>query len=113
VLAVGLEVGLTPDILARSVVGLDTLQVEQVRLGRALALGPELLLAEHPTATLDAAQARTFAATLAAVVSGRGMAAVYLTADRELAKAVGTEVLTLKPATGEFTSSSGWRRFFS
>ncbi len=110
---VGVEVGLTPEILAGSVGRLDALQLERVRLGRALALGPDLLLAEHPTATLDADGARAFAGTLTAVVSGRGMAAVYLTADQEFAKAVGTDVLTLKPATGEFTSSSGWRRWLS
>ncbi len=110
---VGLEVGLTSGILAGTLAGLDALQLARVRLARAIALGPELLLAEHPTATLDAAAARGFAETLAAVVSGRAMAAVYLTADREFATAVGTDVLTLKPATGEFTSSSGWRRFFS
>lgn len=110
---VGREVGLPPEVLAGSVVGLDALQVERVRLARALALGPDLLLAEHPTATLDAAAARAFGATLSAVVSRRGIAAVYMTADAEFAKVVGSDVLTLKPATGEFTSSSGWRRWFS
>ena len=110
--AVGLEVGLTPEILAGSIAGLDAMQVERVRLGRALALRPDLLLAEHPTATLDAAAAKAFAATVSAIVSRRGMAAVYLTADPEFANVVGAEVLKLKPATGEFTSSSGWRRWF-
>jgi ABC-type transporter Mla maintaining outer membrane lipid asymmetry ATPase subunit MlaF len=111
--AVGAEVGLSPEMLAGSLGGLDALQLARVRLARALALEPDLLLAEHPTATLDAAGARAFAGTLTGVVSARRMAAVYLTADQEFAKAVGKDVLTLKPATGEFTSSSGWRRWLS
>jgi putative ABC transport system ATP-binding protein len=111
--AVGLEVGLSPEILAGSLGGLDALQMARVRLARALALEPDLLLAEHPTATLDADGARAFASTLTGVVSARRMAAVYLTADQEFARAVGKDVLTLKPATGEFTSSSGWRRWLS
>jgi len=110
--AVADELGLSPALLSASVQGLGPFDLARVRLGRVLALGPELLLAEHPTADCPQAEAVRFARLAADVVARRGMAAVYLTADQEFAKVVGREVLTLQPATGELSSTSGWRRWF-
>jgi len=110
--AVGDELGLSPALLSASVQGLEPFDLIRVRLGRVLALGPELLLAEHPTAGFDRADTVQFARLVADVVARRRIAAVYFTADQEFAKVVGKEVLTLRPATGELSSSSGWRRWF-
>jgi phospholipid/cholesterol/gamma-HCH transport system ATP-binding protein len=85
----------------------------RVRLGRALALDPQLLLAEHPNATLAPAEAAAFAADYGPIVAARGIASITLTADHHFAAAVGHEVLTLQPATGELRPSSGWRRWFA
>ena len=109
--ALGDELGLSPALLAASVQGLGPFDLTRVRLGRVLALRPDLLLAEHPTAGLDQPDAVRFARLAAAAVARRRMAAVYLTADQDFAKIVGKEVLTLRPATGELSSTSGWRRW--
>ncbi len=107
------ELGLSNDLMAASVEGLAPLDLARVRLGKVLVLDPEILLAEHPTANVERSDVAPFARTLAGVVARRRMAAVYLTADQEFAKIVGKEVLTLQPATGELSSSSGWRRWFA
>jgi ABC-type sulfate/molybdate transport systems ATPase subunit len=85
----------------------------RLRLGRALALAPRVLLAEHPNASLTADEAPGFAADLARVIGGRHIAALILTADRTFASAVADEVLTLEPATGALKAVSGWRRWFA
>ena len=109
--AVGEELDLT-ELMASPAQGLSAFDLARVRLGRVLALSPELLLAEHPTAGLDRDEAARFGRLTATVVKRRGLAAVYLTADDEFARIVGREVLALRPATGELSSTSGWRQWF-
>ena len=109
--AVAGELGLSA-LLTAPVQGLGAFDLNRVRLGRVLAMQPELLLAEHPTAGFDPADVLRFARLVADVVERRRMAAVYITADQDFAKVVGREVLTLRPATGELSSPSGWRRWF-
>jgi ABC-type transporter Mla maintaining outer membrane lipid asymmetry ATPase subunit MlaF len=85
----------------------------RLRLGRALAMDPQVLLAEHPNATLGPAEAQEFAGELKRIVKGRGIAALVLTADQEFARGAADEVVVLEPATGTLKPSSGWRRWFS
>jgi|SRR5687767_11519266 len=85
----------------------------RVRLGRALALRPVILIAEHPNASLPAEDAPAFAADFTKIVAARGLASVTLTADRTFAAAVAEEVLTLEAATGELKAAAGWRRWFA
>jgi len=92
---------------------LDAPQRLRVRLGRALALGPRVLLAEHPNATLDAGEQRAFAADLRRIAKVRGAASIVLTANTDFARAAADDVLRLQPATGALMPSSGWRRWFS
>lgn len=106
------EVGLAPGVLDQPVGTLPPAARVRVRLGRALAADPRLLLAEHPSATLPPEDAPGFAADLVRAVSGRGIASVVCTADPAFAAAAATRVLTLRPATGELSESSGWRRWF-
>lgn len=108
---VGEELDLTA-LMTLPAQGLSAFDLVRVRLGRALALSPELLLAEHPSAGLDRDDAARFGRLVATVVKRRGLSAVYLTADEEFGKIVGKEVLALKPATGELTSTSGWQQWF-
>lgn len=105
------EIGLEASQLSQPVARLPPPARLRIRLGRALALNPHVLLAEHPTATLSAAEALTFAADLSRIRNERRIATLVLTADRTFARAVADEVLTLQPATGELQSSSGWRRW--
>lgn len=92
---------------------LDAPQRLRVRLGRALALGPRVLLAEHPNATLDAGEQRAFAADLKRIAKARRAASIVLTANQDFARVAADDVLVLQPATGALVPSSGWRRWFS
>jgi ABC-type sulfate/molybdate transport systems ATPase subunit len=76
-------------------------------------MNPQVLLAEHPNATLARDEAERFGADLKRIVTARGMSALVLTADQEFARVAADEVLVLHPATGTLKSSSGWRRWFS
>ena len=100
------------DVLERRPPALGPLDLQRLRLGRALALEPRLLLAEHPTASLEPADAEHFARDMSRIVSARAMAAVYITADRAFAQQAADEIVMLKPATGELVSAVGWRRWF-
>ena len=105
--------GFASGLLARRVEGLHALDLALARLGRAVALKPDVLLAEHPTATLDAGERIVFARAAAAVVARHGMAAIYVTADQAFARAVGSDALTVRPATGELSPTSSWRHWLS
>jgi ABC-type sugar transport system ATPase subunit len=105
--------GIESGLLGRRAEGLDALEIALARLGRAVALKPDVLLAEHPTATLDAAARSVFAKAAASVVARYGMAAIYITADHAFARAVGSDALTVRPATGELSPTSSWRRWLS
>jgi len=110
--ALAREIGLA-DVLRQQAASASPAQRARMRLGRALALSPRVLVAEHPSATLSAADADVFASDIARIVSGRGMASVVLTADERFARAAASEVLVLEPATGALKPASGWRRWFS
>lgn len=85
----------------------------RIRLGRALALKPSLMLAEHPNALTSVDDRLRFAEDYARVVAARELASLVITADHSFANAIADEVLTLEAATGLVTSSSRWRRWFS
>jgi ABC-type transporter Mla maintaining outer membrane lipid asymmetry ATPase subunit MlaF len=106
------EVGLTTD-LPRQAGVLPPAQRARIRLGRALALAPKILVAEHPTASLSSEDAVVFAADIARIVDTRGIASLIVTADQGFARAAAKEVLTLEPATGVLKAASAWRRWFS
>lgn len=107
------EVGLPSSHLLRPIVELPASSIMRLRLGRALALGPQVVLAEHPNAPLTPSEALAFASDLTRVRKGRGLATVVLTADRKFAEAIAIDVLTLQPATGELTAEqSAWKRWF-
>ena len=107
------EIGFDSTDLGRQSGVLPPLGRLRLRLGRALAMGPKVLLAEHPNATLSPDDAAKFAADLRRIVRARGMAALVLTADLDFARGTADEVLVLHPATGTLKPSSGWRRWFS
>ena len=107
------EIGFDRSDLQRQSGVLSPLGRLRLRLGRALAMNPSVLLAEHPNATLSAEEATHFGADLKRIVRARGMSALVLTADHDFARAVASEVFVLHPATGTLKSSSVWRRWFS
>lgn len=107
------EVGIAPDELPQPLARLAPFGRLRVRMGRALAIDPRVLLAEHPNATLSPSEMPAFAADFLRIIQHRRLATLVLTADRTFASAVAEQVLTLEPATGELKSSAGWRRWFS
>ncbi len=106
------ELGLAPETGESRPDSLSPFDLARVRLGRALALAPRVLLAEHPTAALDRTDAEALAGCMSRIVAARRMAALYITADPAFARQAAQEVVTLKPATGDLVSSAGWRRWF-
>jgi ABC-type lipoprotein export system ATPase subunit len=84
----------------------------RVHLGRALALGPKLLVAEHPSAALPRESVAQFGADLGHVARARTLGLIVITADDSLAKAVGGTRLELVAATGELRTLSRIRRLF-
>jgi predicted ABC-type transport system involved in lysophospholipase L1 biosynthesis ATPase subunit len=84
----------------------------RVHLARALALGPRLLVAEHPSATLPRESVAAFGADLARVARGRAVALLAITADDSLSKAIGGSRLELVAASGEVRHVSRIKRLF-
>lgn len=107
------EVGLTDEELAAPTAALGAAAQLRLRLGRALALRPRVLLAEHPNARLAGSELPGLAADIARVTRNRRLAALVTTADATFASAVTERVLELQPASGLVKGPSGWRRWFS
>jgi ABC-type transporter Mla maintaining outer membrane lipid asymmetry ATPase subunit MlaF len=83
----------------------------RVHLGRAVALGPRLLLMEHPTASLPAGEAKPFAQIVRQIALARRMGIIALTEDGVFADIVADRALKLHGGTGQLTSTRGWRRW--
>jgi ABC-type transporter Mla maintaining outer membrane lipid asymmetry ATPase subunit MlaF len=92
--------GLDPAVLDGHTSALDDLGRARVRLARATALDPALLVAEHPSASLPAAAAPAFAEDLRRVIAARELTAVIVTADTAFASRVTREVFGVRPADG-------------
>jgi predicted ABC-type transport system involved in lysophospholipase L1 biosynthesis ATPase subunit len=107
------EIGLTDEELSAPTATLGPAAQLRLRLGRALALRPRVLLAEHPNARLAGAELPELAADLARVTRNRGLGFLVTTADATFASALTERVLELQPASGLLKVPSGWRRWFS
>jgi len=94
------EVGLREPDWVRSVSEVDAEGRTRIRLARALALDPSVLLLEHANAALPADTATAFGADIQRIASARGLALLALTAAPTFAAAVAPRVLTLDPASG-------------
>jgi predicted ABC-type transport system involved in lysophospholipase L1 biosynthesis ATPase subunit len=84
----------------------------RIRLARALAPNPALLLLEHPTATIERDAAASFADTVCEVAAARGLTLLAITEDGAFADRVSDRSLRLRGATGDLASTHGWRRWF-
>ena len=94
------EVGLSQEELRAPTGALGPRAQLRLRVGRALALRPRVLLAEHPNALLPREESSTFAADFARITEQRGMAALVMTADSAFARTIANRVLEVQPATG-------------
>lgn len=104
------EVGLHESAWRQPVGALGEAERTRIRLGRALALDPGILVLEHVSARLAARDARPLAADIRALAGRRGAAVLALTADEPFARAVASTVLALDPATGRLAARArrGW-----
>jgi predicted ABC-type transport system involved in lysophospholipase L1 biosynthesis ATPase subunit len=84
----------------------------RIHLARALALGPKILIAEHPSATMPRDAVSAFGADLAQAARSRGLALIAITADDILAKAIGGQRLELVPASGELRALGLLKKLF-
>jgi lipoprotein-releasing system ATP-binding protein len=110
--AIAREVGLNDDALPKPVAQIDEAARARVRLGRALALDPAIVLLEHSTADLPRGDVGPFARAVRAAAAARGAAVLALTADRDFARAVAERVLTLDAASGTLSERRQRHRYF-
>ena len=111
--ALAKECGIDPGSLGHQAGSLPTHVRVRAHLARAVALGPRLLLIEHPTAGLTEDQRLPLARDIASVVDARGAAALVMTTDVEFAEGVAHRSLALQPATGALVpwkKKRGWFR---
>jgi ABC-type ATPase involved in cell division len=101
-------VGLPADSLDRLVNALSDLDRFRLHLARAVANGPQLVLLEHPTATLPPADATQFGQTLRAFAERRGFGFLALSNDEAFAKATRARRLRLESPSGQIKDSSGF-----
>jgi ABC-type transporter Mla maintaining outer membrane lipid asymmetry ATPase subunit MlaF len=91
---------------------LDPGRRARLRVARALALNPQVLLVEHLSAGIPRADVPDLGEDIAEIATRRGIAVIAATADTEFARAIADRVLTIDPATGALAdaSSRGWFR---
>jgi ABC-type branched-subunit amino acid transport system ATPase component len=109
-LAVAREVGLPEGGWDRAAGSLDGLDRARLRLGRALALDPSVLLLEHVTASIERPSVAALARDVRRAAAGRRIATLAIGADADFAGAVADRVLTLDPASGRLAARH--RRWF-
>ena len=102
--ALAAEVGIDEASWNRRVGDLDASMRMRVRFGRALALGPGVLLVEHPSASLPPHDVARFGRTVRSVAEARSTATLTMTADQTYAAATSSRALRLEPATGRLKS---------
>ena len=102
--ALAKRAGLPFESLDRPVSELDASGLARVRLGRALALDPAVVILEHATAEVSPEGVAHFGAQCRALHA----ATIALTADTEFADVSSDRCLTLDPATGRLARRQGW-----
>jgi ABC-type transporter Mla maintaining outer membrane lipid asymmetry ATPase subunit MlaF len=105
------EVGLEESGWDRPIALLDASARVRLRLGRALALDPAILLLEHVSAGLSPQEARMLGADIRAIAERRSAAIVAATLDNAFARTTAGRVLTWEPATGRLTEERSGRWF--
>lgn len=84
----------------RPVAELGPVDLVRIRVGRALALDPAVLLLEHISAGIERKDVRRLGAEIQEMAIRRGPSIIAATADADFAAAIASRVLILEPASG-------------
>lgn len=95
------DAGIADEWLDRPVAALPAAVRARAHLVRAVALGPALLVLEHPTVGLAANDGRSFGEAVASMALSRALAVLMITEDADFAAAASTRRLTLHAASGD------------
>jgi ABC-type transporter Mla maintaining outer membrane lipid asymmetry ATPase subunit MlaF len=95
------DAGIADEWLDRPVAALPAIVRARAHLVRAVALGPSLLVLEHPTVGLAANEGRSFGEAVASMALSRALAALMISEDADFAAAASTRRLTLHAASGD------------
>ena len=106
------DVGIEAGALDARVGDISPLLRVQINLARALALDPQIVLLEHPTANLSPDESAQYAAIVKHAAGRRGLTVIGVLMDEKFAKATGGRLLFWQPATGELKERSILRRYF-
>jgi len=98
-------VGLPADVLDRPIHGTTVAIRHRIRIARAIAGDPKMLLVEHPLAGVDAGEVSALGRDLARAAQSRGVAVVVLAGSVEAARPFAPRVLALNAATGDLTEA--------
>lgn len=108
--SLAVEVGLPGELLPAPVHKLDESQRMRVHLARALALNPQVLLLEHPTARLTPEEGAAFGRLLSGIGERRNLAWLAISEDQVFAGEAGGRGCRLVPASGEINAARRlWR----
>jgi putative ABC transport system ATP-binding protein len=105
------EAGLAAGVLLQPIAGLTPEIRIRAHLVRAVALNPQLLILEHPTAGLPPSDRRPFGMDVAHIAEARGLPTLIISEDAEFSREAAHQTLALNPATGELKQRKrlfGW-----
>ena len=110
--ALAAEVGLAAAVLSGAAGNAPPEVQARVHLARAVALGPALLVLEHPTAMVPVGGTAALAADIVRLAESRSLTVIVVTEDARFAAAVAGRRLVLDPASGALTGTGVRRRWW-
>ena len=103
--ALGAAVGLDAASLDRPIHGTTVAVRHRIRIARAIAGNPQVLLVEHPVAGVDPGEVAALASDLSTAAASRHLAVIVLAAGLDAARPFAPRVLSLNAATGDLTDA--------
>lgn len=99
-------VALTPELAKRRPSHLSGGQRQRAAIARALATGPEVLIADEPTSALDVAVQAEILTLFASLATDRGLAIVLISHDLRVVERLTSEIVVLRDGRVEESGST-------